>query len=131
MGAKDNLLKKSENEREKYFDLETRINDNLLLINSAITAILVSSSQFINFRFIILCFVLSITFSFISLIIQKELHRSFAIKSRQAVNNAATNANLPDSSNLRTKSKWCNNFTYLSLLFFLTGFVLILIFVFY
>ena len=69
-----------EQEYDTFVSTGIRINDNLLLVNSAIIAVLVASDKTAGFKYSILLFFLSVTFSLLSLLIQKELSRSSSIK---------------------------------------------------
>ena len=124
-----------EQEYDIFVNIGVKINDNLLLINSAIIAVLIASNKATEFKLSIPLFFLSTFFSLLSIFIQKELSRLSSIKFLEAISKGEKAENsksatdvieFPSTKDLRIKSGYVSNLINLSLLsFFLASFIVL------
>jgi len=135
----DQFRKRYEQEYDFFVSTGIKINDNLLLVNSAIIAVLVASSKTSDFKYPILFFFCSIACSLLSLFLQKELSRESAIKfltvevkaeESREMSNPLNAIDFPETNDLRKKSDNISKLITLSLLSFFVATALILIRVF-
>lgn len=123
-------------EYDYFVNIGLKINDNLLLVNSAVIAILISGNNITLFKYPILFLVISSFLSLISLYCQKELSRNASIKFRLAAiavgkaleeKKAIRQEELPSISDFRKKSGFINWSINFALLFFAIAFILIIV----
>lgn len=126
-----------EQEYDTFVNTGIKINDNLLLINSAIIAVLIVSNGAVIFKYSIFFFFLSATSSLLSLFKQKELSRTSSIKfltaaieAEKSDNEGVNLSNLPSTEDLRRESGYISTSLNIALLSFFVASVLVLINVF-
>ncbi|SRR6266567_2037249 len=131
---------RADQEYDYFVNFGVKIIDNLLLVNSAVIAILISTENKSLFRFPILFLIISSLFALAALYNQKELARISSIKFRSASimgNNCLQNEKalkpeeLPDIVELRKKSEQINYFINISLASFAISFLVILWMIFF
>lgn len=127
--------RRADKEFDDYVSAGLKISDNLLLVNSAVIAILISSDEYSRFKYPILFLAISCVLSILAIYFQKELSRETSIKFRLAAM-ATEKANeegkfiqpedCPDTSSLRDQATWINHFLNSALVTFGIGFFILL-----
>ena len=131
----EQFRKRYEKEYDTYLNVGVKINDSLLLINSAIIAVLIASDRAGEIKYIVFLLFISTIFSLLSLFYQKELSRESAVTflkahiEGQEAEQQGRMPNLPEL-NLRKKSDMVSYLINLSLLAFFAAVLLALLSVF-
>lgn len=134
MNIFDKFESRADSDFDKSIGVGLKINDNLLFINSAIIAVLISSDDFYGLNPIIIFLIFSSICSLFSLYFQKKLSLSTSIKFRIASilgrkaleeKKELKEKDFPSTSDLGDIIFLVNFFTNTSLLFF--GFTMILV----
>lgn len=126
----------AQNEQDNAYNLNAKINDNIILAASAVASIVIVSSRYHELKLAVYGFAASILFSLVALFLQKETHKitSFFTMIATMVGEKAQkekrNLNedeLPDNGRIGKLASYTNHLTTLSFLSFLFGIVVLLI----